>query len=201
MQHNMQQNKSRPTDQQSKILIIDTETSGTNPHIHSLISLAVVPLIDGIQDGKEWFVYEHGIQTDPQAMSIHGIKLDWLAKHGIEVNQVCLQFEDYLSSYSDQLIMLAGHNVSFDIAFLKKLYCSANRTWPKQLSHRSIDTHSLLWFLAQHGKIPHTACSSDGAFAFFNCEPPSELRHSALGDAMATKKLLCSLLDIFNAEK
>ena len=80
---------------------------------------------------------------------------------------------------------------------MKRLYRVAERPWPTRLSHRVIDTHSLLWFSAQNGLIPVEACSSDGAFSYFTCEPPSHLRHSALGDAIATKHLLNQLFKLY----
>ena len=68
---------------------------------------------------------------------------------------------------------------------------------PPQFSHRSIDTHTLLWTLASLGMVPPSACSSDGAFGHYKVSPPKELRHTALGDALATRDLLEAILDDF----
>ena len=183
-------------DIQKNVLIIDTETSGTNPYLHSLLSLAVVPLLDHRISGEEWFVFEPEIVVDPRSMSIHGIELKWLKENGLDPLELCDRFEAYLESLDQDNIVLAGHNICFDIRFLKQLYHRLQRPWPSLLSHRSIDTHSLLWLYAQAGKLPQEACTSDGAFKHFSCAPPPELRHSALGDAVATKDLLLHLMQL-----
>ena len=193
-----------------QVLIIDTEASGLDPLYHSILSIGLCPLIDrqypqesntpheNQELGLEIFVNEPCINTDPQAMAIHGITLKELEEKGLSPLKACLRFEDYLNQHFEQSVLLAGHNINFDLAFMKRLYRVAGRSWPKQLSHRTIDTHSLLWGLACANHIPKGACSSDGAFKFFNCAPPEALRHSALGDALATKTLLIKLLGLMH---
>ena len=193
-----------------QVLIIDTEASGLDPLYHSILSIGLCPLSDSLSSqefnilsknqeiGLEIFVDEPCINTDPQAMAIHGITLEELAEKGLSPLNACLRFEDYLNQHFDQSVLLAGHNINFDLAFMKRLYRLAQRSWPKQISHRTIDTHSLLWALAYANHIPKNACSSDGAFEFFDCAPPEALRHSALGDAVATKTLLVKILEFMN---
>ena len=42
-----------------------------------------------------------------------------------------------------------------------------------------------------------SACTSDGAFAYFDIEIPEEQRHTALADAIATHELLQKILRLF----
>ena len=177
-----------------EILIIDTETSGVNPQVHSILSLGVTPLVGEFEE--HFFISEPEVIADPRSMAIHGISLDWLSENGESPALVCERFERAVNHQGTSSVILAGHNIAFDIAFMKRLYRVANRAWPSMISHRSLDTHTMLWQLAVAGRIPFDACSSDGAFKHFDCSPPTELRHSALGDAIATKELFLKLLDI-----
>ena len=144
---------------------------------------------------EHFFILEPKIIADPRSMAIHGIRLEWLSENGESPARVCERFERVLRHQGTSTVILAGHNIAIDIAFMKRLYRVANRAWPSMISHRSLDTHTMLWQLAAAGDIPFDACSSDGAFKHFDCSPPAELRHSALGDAIATKQLFLKLLD------
>ena len=206
-------NHDHPFELEKQILIIDTEASGLNPLYHSILSIGLCTLNSSSpvndtgtslkylspNNGLEIFVNEPSINVDPRAMAIHGITLDELAQKGLRPTDACVRFESYLAEHYDQNVILAGHNVNFDVAYMKRLYRIADRTWPEQLSHRVVDTHSLLWALACAQKIPKDACNSDGAFEFFKCAPPEALRHSALGDAIATGQLLSEVLKLIRS--
>jgi hypothetical protein len=104
-----------------------------------------------------------------------------------------------LVEYTKQLgpdLMLVGHNVGFDVSFLKQL-APGGALGDCGISHRSIDTHSLLRVLAWQAKIPEQACTSSGAFAHFGIDVPSEHRHTALGDATAAKELFSKIIWMF----
>jgi hypothetical protein len=82
------------------------------------------------------------------------------------------------------------------MAFLAKLAALAGQEGFAGLSHRSVDTHTLLFLLCLMGDIPSSALTSDGAFDYFGIRVPDEIRHTALGDALATSKLLLNLLPL-----
>ena len=85
-------------------------------------------------------------------------------------------------------VLLVGHNISFDLSFIKRLYKLADRPFPqKDLIDPSIPIRC---------SGQDTNCCSlqlrtppDGAFKHFNIEPPADKRHTALGDAIATQRL------------
>jgi DNA polymerase-3 subunit epsilon len=89
-------------------------------------------------------------------------------------------------------ITLAGHNVHFDIAFLKAFFSANRKDFSEFFSHRVIDTSSILHYLYLAGKLKQKAVSSDEAFQLFDIEV--EGRHTAMGDAIATAKLFSKLL-------
>jgi DNA polymerase III epsilon subunit-like protein len=73
----------------------------------------------------------------------------------------------------------------------------AGRRLPEDFSHRTVDTHSLMWALVVRGRLPPTVRGSDAAFAHFGIAPDPDARHTALGDALATRELLLRLIDLF----
>jgi DNA polymerase-3 subunit epsilon len=183
-----------------QILVLDTETGGLDVFQNSLLSMAFVSF-----DGKkqiEIFVKEDHINTVPQAMAVNKIDLNDIQKNGLKPLDACLALEAFLDdliAYTGQpYFTLVGHNIAFDLAYLKRLYRLAQRPYPRALSHRSIDTHTLLWALAILKQKDPSVTTSDGAFNHYQIQPPAELRHTALGDAVATRDLLFHLLAEFH---
>src|SRR6267142_2412170 len=104
---------------------------------------------------------------------------------------------EYLRSLSTSgLATPVGHNVGFDVAFLRKLAFLAGKEEVAELSHRAIDTHTILYMLYLKGLLPREALSSDGAFRHFDVKPTNGDRHTALGDALATRELLLKALSL-----
>ena len=172
-------------------VIIDTETGGLNPDHHSLISVGLVDRTGQKMD--EFIVREPTLICDPRSMAIHGITEAQIETEGLDPNAAVDRFEAFFDDI-DGTILLTGHNISFDLSFIKRLYRITERQPPKRISHRSIDTHTILWTAIQMGILPPETSSSDGAFKYFNIEPPADKRHTALGDAIATQKLVDALL-------
>ncbi len=185
--------------QMKQILVIDTEAGGLNVFKNSILSLAFVSF-DGSHQA-EFYVLEDQLNTEPQAMAVNGIDLDWLKSNGLSPKATCLAIDQYISELiektGEQKFTLVGHNIAFDIAYLKRLYEIANHPYPKAFSHRSVDTHSLLWALSILAKKEPYVCTSDGAFRHYQIEPPPALRHTALGDAVATRDLIFKILGEF----
>lgn len=178
-----------------KLIIIDTETGGLDPLTHSILSIGMVAY-DGSRQ-TEIFVREPCIISHPRSMQVNGIDLEWIERNGLSPAAAVDAVENYLNSFNKQRpLMLCGHNIQFDLAFMRRLYVMADRRPPREFTHRSIDTQTLLWALADAGKLPRKTCTSNGAFDYFNIQPPVELRHTALGDAVATRKLVQHLLEM-----
>ena len=181
------------------VIILDTETGGLDPFHHSILSVGVISGDGRFRD--EFYVRESDIITDPRAMAVNRIDLNLVEKEGLTPAQACERLEAYAQqACPHQTGVMAGHNIAFDIAFLRRLYRLAGRPIPGLFCHRTLDTHTLLWTLGKIGKIPTHVRSSDAAFKYFNVEPPEALRHTALGDAVATRELLAQILELFTEE-
>ena len=92
----------------------------------------------------------------------------------------------------NEKITLAGHNINFDVNFLRFFLKENNENFNKLFSHRFVDTSSILYYLYLSKNLNFRALSSDEAFNLFGIKV--EGRHSALGDAIATAKLFTSLV-------
>lgn len=177
------------------LIALDVESSGPDPTTNQLLAASLVPIgssarpltiyvrhetVSWTQAGKDYFALYRSA-WEKQAQSPH---------------EAMRTLSNYLEqSFSAKELLLVGHNVGFDLSFLKQV--SGGRPFPR-LSHRTVDTHTMLRVLAWLGKIPESACSSTGAFAHFGITPPAGERHTALGDAMATRELFLRLLDAFD---
>jgi DNA polymerase-3 subunit epsilon len=177
------------------IVVLDTETGGLNPLEHSLLSVGLVSG-DGTRT-DEFFVSEPKMVTNPRSMAVNRLDPAQVARDGLEPAETVARIEAFLDAYpGPRPVMVVGHNVAFDVAFLRRLYAMANAPFPSDFSHRTVDTHTLLWALVAQGKLPARVRGSDSAFAHFDIAPPAALRHTALGDAVATRDLVECLLEL-----
>lgn len=184
----------------NKYLFIDTESGGVDPVVHSLLSVAMVVCRDEQIISKVEFF----IQQDPYVVTASGLnvnKIDLVAHHerALEPLKAWEAIQSFLAPYfaPNERIILVGHNIAFDRAFLSTFFKSIGKSFESRFSHRSIDTHSIAAALQDAGRIPATvSLSSNGLFEHFKIEVPPEKRHTALGDALATFELYWHLVDL-----
>ena len=184
---------------QNRLLFIDTETGGLDPDRHSLLSVAfVVWENQEIIDSKEILINDGVLSVTEEALSINKIDLE---KHKQSAMTAADAIREILSFTGKHFpgktkITLAGHNVHFDVNFLRTFFARNNEDFSKHFSHRIIDTSSVLHYLYLAGRISKKAVSSDEAFELFDIKV--EGRHTALGDAVATAQLFNRLLSSFS---
>lgn len=180
-----------------KLVAIDVETSGINPFQHQILSLALVPL-DPSKSPLELYINEgepewQGIAAD----YFEEWRPDWEA-YGRSASDACAALSSYIETVFGEEITVVGHNVGFDVAFLRQLAFRAGLAQVPLISHRVIDTHTILYLLHLSGVIPEDALSSDGAFRYFDITPQASARHTAIGDALATQKLFIRALELWD---
>ena len=182
------------------MFVIDVETTGPNQFVHDPLALAIVPLDES---GSPFVAYVRTPKqewSDYAAKNFRNFKAEW-RKQAREPQGVVADLESYLQErIGPQKAILIGHNVGFDAAFLKKLafYCGKDEI--AGLSHRTLDTHTLLFAAWKEGKLPESALSSDGAFEHFGIEFPDGARHTALHDALATRALFQQILKLLSKD-
>lgn len=180
----------------SHAVVIDVETSGVNPFRHALLSVGLAPLDPAIGH-KAIYIRPSDIEWSDHARRLfENYAAEWQA-HAVSPQEACRQIEDYLArSFPGKSVTAIGHNIGFDMAFLRQLAFLGGRDQLAGLSHRSVDTHTLLYVLVQQGRLPDDVLSSDGAFQHFNIDIPAAARHTALGDAIATRELVLKLFEL-----
>ncbi len=182
------------------VVILDTETGGLDPLTHSMMTIGLVSG-DGTHQTEIW-VAEPEIIADPRALAVNRLDPAEVAREGVTPSAACDAVDSFLWAV-DPIAgrpMVVGHNVAFDNAFMRRMYTMAGRPVNPAFSHRTIDTHTLLWSLMTVGKLPPGVNGSDAAFKHFDVSPPPELRHTALGDAIATRDLFEQLLVCLDSE-
>jgi len=181
-----------------KLIVVDIETTGANVFTHSILSYAFVPMtsentLEGFVDdfsGEPW--------SEVAKSYFNETREEWSEKKQ-SAAAALHAIESYLRALSPaEDMILVGHNVAFDRYFLERMAFEAGCSRVAGLSHRSIDTHSLLMSLSIMGRIPEEATSSSGAFKYFGVNPPISKRHTAIGDALATRQLFRLILDNFD---
>ena len=181
-------------------LFLDTETGGLDPRSHSLLSLGLV-----VGDGPRIVnSLEILVKHEPYVVSGGGMKVNRidLVRHsesalapGVAMTVLDV-FLDQHFPHRCQPIILAGHNVGFDQAFLKVFLEGRGQAMEPRFSHRVVDTHSIAAALRDAGRLPMGDLSSTGLFAHFGIVVPEAKRHTALGDALATFELYWKLTEL-----
>jgi DNA polymerase III epsilon subunit-like protein len=187
----------------TRLLVVDTETGGVDPQIHSILSLAAVVWDDGkILAEFEVLIAEPVLAVTARALEINGIDLVEHCKQAVAPIGAWAQFQSFLwQNLTEELasahkITLVGHNVNFDVGFMKRLFRLTGVAFEDVFSHRVIDTAGLLRFLTLAQRLKLSGASSTEAFESFGIAVPKGRRHTALGDARATAQLLSKLIDV-----
>jgi DNA polymerase III epsilon subunit-like protein len=185
----------------AKLLVIDTETGGTDPSAHSLLSVAAVVWAAGEIGARiELLVAEEELTVTPRAMEINRIDLVSHRAMGLRPAEAVAALEAFVrEAFHDEFalgekVVLVGHNISFDVGFLKRLYRQAETDFESTFSHRTLDTASILRFLSLAGLRMAAGAGLTEALAEMGIHVKEDARHSALGDADATALLLTRLI-------
>ena len=181
-------------------LFIDTETGGIDPNKHSLLSIACViwSRNTGIVDKAEFFIKSKKYMVTKKAKEINGFNRDehnLIAQDPKDVLGKMLEFV-YKHFEKDVLIPIIGHNVQFDVNFLKVFFQKNGRSFNQYFSHRIIDTYSIYKTIEISRRIDESIDSSTDAFKYFNIKV--ENRHNAMGDCLATVELFEKLVKVIS---
>jgi DNA polymerase-3 subunit epsilon len=182
------------------LLFIDTETGGLEPGKHSLLSVGLV-----VGDGpRVAHSLEVLIRHEPYVVSGGGMQVNRidLAAHtaaALEPEMALGVMNVFLEQHFPHRckpILLAGHNVGFDRAFLGAFLEGLGHSLEPRFGHRIVDTHSMAAALRDAGKLPLENLGSSALFDHFGIVVPEGKRHTALGDALATFELYWKLVEL-----
>ena len=187
----------------ARLLVVDTETGGLDPAQESLLSLAAVVLEDGeIVDTLSIYINEPEIIANPKALEINGIDLDKVREVGMSPSDAVNHLEFFIRKYWGSLwnVTLGGHNVSFDVGFLRRLYRLAGRKYP--FTYRVVCSQTGFALFMYAGKFREKPTSLNSACAHYGItirEGGVSGAHNALEDAIASAKLITKLVEEINA--
>ncbi|MBK8015149.1 MAG: hypothetical protein IPK13_27865 [Deltaproteobacteria bacterium] len=164
--------------------VLDTETTGVLPSVDRIVEISVVR-IQRTTEPVLCFDSLVNPERDVGPTNIHGISASMVAR--------APRFEDIAGAVAEALsgAIIVGHNVAFDLRFLRREYDRLGITLPEVkavctlgLSRRILRKtagHRLSWLCERLG-IPHIEA------------------HRASSDAFATSRLLVALLERAKAE-
>lgn len=182
----------------SRLLFVDTETGGLDPNKYSLLSIGLVvwDACDGVLFEKEMLIKHKEYHVSTSAQRINHFDQQIHEQTAISSKTAINVFYEIKNQFfvDETTIPLAGHNVSFDILFIRKFFQDNKRSFENLFSHRSVDTYSIVRFLVNCGRLPEYINSSAKAFSHFGITVQG--RHTSLGDARATAELYTKMLDL-----
>ena len=172
--------------EQLRFIVLDSETSGLDPHIDRIITIGAVAVRAHeivLEDSFDALV----AVADTGAVEIHGITPDE-ARGGLEEAEVLTRFLDYLRDG-----VIVGHHIGHDIGMLD---VACERHWGFRTMNRSLDTMDLTLHLERDGAFaarpPIRQFTLDALCSMFEVIPHD--RHTASGDAFLTAQVFLRLL-------
>lgn len=168
------------------MIVVDTETTGTDWRTHSLVSIGAVDS----DDPENEFYCEcriwDGAKVEPEALEINGFTQESIRDEGLRTDKEAVQaFIAWTKTVGDRTF--AGENPSFDRDFLKAAAERYGLNW--DFAFRTIDLHSVaVAHMLSRGMTPpskngHSAVNTDVILAYVGL-PARKGAHNAIEDAL-----------------
>lgn len=156
------------------MLVVDVETSGTDPRYHSLVSIGAIDM----ENPSDTFYKECQIFTnakvEDEALAVNGMTLEEITDTTKPTEAEIIY--EYIAWAKDKIDhTIGGQNPSFDVSFLMAAAerCGADISIPK----RVVDLHSIVYFhMSKRGfAVPHknhrTDLDSDKIMEYVGIHP------------------------------
>jgi len=178
------------------MIILDIETSGTNPSKHSILSIGAIDFLDPSRIFSKECQIRPGAHIDEEGMAVNGFSREEITDKNKETEgKIVSDFFEWAMKSEDHTV--AGQNPSFDVSFLQIAADIYDQNFP--LAHRTIDLHSIcLAHMVRRGlKIPienkRSALNSDSIMEYVGlpAEPKPHIAfNGAKWEAEAFSRLL-----------
>lgn len=120
------------------MIVVDVETTGTDPQNHSIISIGALdfsnPENQFYGECRPW----KGAKINKQALKINGFTEPEIKSKPKDLKQLITEFSGWSKKISNKV--LAGENIWFDVSFLKESFGRVNQKWT--FGRRFIDLHT-----------------------------------------------------------
>lgn len=175
------------------IVFTDVETGGTDAERHSLLTVGLVTLdATTLEVTRPTLVRvrDHPYRVEADALAVNGIDVARHHADAVERETAANEVRAYLQYRRRKRVMLGGHNVQFDVRFLRALLPD----YHELVLGGVVDTKPTAQFLIHAGVLPRTLDTSLGALAaHFGV---TFRAHDALEDALATARVYARMLEL-----
>lgn len=168
-------------------VVFDTETTGLLPHKDEIVQIGAVRVVNGrMVEGERLDMLVNPVMPIPAASTkVHKIT-DRMVEGAPEIAEAGRIFHEFARN-----AVIVAHNAPFDMAFLRRHADRMKVEW----THPVLDT-VLLSAVLFGASDTHTL---DALCERLDITIPHELRHTALGDAVATAEALVRMLPMLQA--
>ncbi|OGC80993.1 hypothetical protein A2943_03165 [Candidatus Adlerbacteria bacterium RIFCSPLOWO2_01_FULL_51_16] len=181
------------------MLAVDVESSGTEAHKHSILSVGALDMENPDRTFYEECRAWEGAKIEDEALAVNGFSREQATDQKKQSEgDLVHKFIAWALQAKDTTF--SGQNPSFDRDFLRAAAERAGHTaWP--FAHRTIDSHSLAWMhMIKRGQNPpvdpekkHSALNLDAILIY--CGIPEEPEpHNALTGAKSHAEVISRLL-------
>jgi DNA polymerase III epsilon subunit-like protein len=181
------------------MIAIDVESSGTEAHKHSILSVGAIDMANPSRQFYEECRAWDGAKIETEALAVNGFTVEQATDPNKQTEaELVHKFIKWALMCEERTF--AGQNPSFDRDFLKYAAERAGHTeWP--FAHRTLDSHSFAWMhMVKRGVTPpikedkkHSALDLDAILVY--CGIPEEpTPHNALTGAKSHAEVISRLL-------
>lgn len=167
-------------------ICIDTETGGFSATKNGLCSITLKVVHENTI--KTIFIKPNkDLYYNSEAMTINGLSMDFLEKNGVSEYRAVMQILLFIHQNFDELPIILGHNIAFDIRFLNALFERHSENF-EQCFEGQMDTMKAMRQLRTEGKIDIENVKLNTCYKhFFGTD--IENAHTSEGDVIATEKI------------
>ncbi|MEW2917090.1 3'-5' exonuclease [Ruegeria sp. ANG10] len=168
-------------------VVFDTETTGLLPHKDEIVQIGAVRVVNGriVQGERLDILVDPGMPIPPASTKVHHIS-DHMVQGAPDIAAAGRTFHQFARD-----AVIVAHNAPFDMAFLRRHAKRMDVDW----DHPILDT-VLLSAVLFGASDKHTL---DALCDRLEIAIPHDLRHTALGDAVATAQALVKMLPMLQA--
>lgn len=165
------------------LLLIDVETTGLNPREDCIvqISAGVLSRRDLTLEREFTSLVRPTAPMSARARAVHGLSDEVLAT-APGLDQVLEQFH----AFAPANVILAGHNVGFDVGFLRAAYASLGKSF--EFDYHLLDVWSIAFFVLGAQGVNLEAFNLNSLCSLFGVR--RDMNHDAAQDMRATAAIL-----------
>jgi DNA polymerase III epsilon subunit family exonuclease len=170
------------------LLLIDVETTGLNPAVDCIVQISACVLSRKDLSVEKVFtsLVHPTTPVSDRARAVHGLT-DAQLRDAPALKDVLEEFDAFVP----QNIILAGHNVSFDVSFLRAAYVSVGKAY--DFDYHLLDVWSIAFFVLGAQAIPLETYNLNSLCSLFGIR--RDVQHDAKQDVLVSAAILRHLYD------